>query len=91
MIGLLRKNASKGVPCSWLFVTFARDRGGYSVKAYEKKTRRYVHLVLENVGSIQIRRKDCIMALTSWAAVVISVSKVSYGLQVGCLALHSTL
>jgi hypothetical protein len=51
---------------------------------YEKKKKRYAYLVLENVGNFQLGYKDGIVVLThiAWAAIVASVSEVSYDLQV---------
>ena len=53
-------------------------------KTYEKKKKRYAYLVLENVGNFQLGYKDGIVVLTliAWAAIVTSVSEVSYDLQV---------
>ena len=48
------------------------------------KKKRYAYLVLENVGNFQSEYKDSIVILThtAWAAIVASVFRVSYDLQV---------
>ena len=51
---------------------------------FEKNKKRYAYLVLENVGNFQIRiqgRHSGSHAI-AWAAIVTSVSEVSYDLQV---------
>ena len=60
----------------WIEVTLS--------KAYWKKNKRYAYLVLENVGNFQIRIQGWHSGshAIAWAAIVTSVSEVSYDLQV---------
>ena len=57
---------------------------GNSLQDTLKKKERYVYLISENVGSFQTDARDSIVVLThiAWAAIVTSVFKVSYDLQV---------
>ena len=69
---------------SRIFYTFVFGLGQPFSKTYEKKKKRYAYLVLENVGNFQSEYKDSIVILThtEWAAIVTSVFRVSYDLQV---------
>ncbi len=66
-----KRKWTKACPCLCFFITFARGRGILTLPRLTRKTRRYVHLVLENVGNFQIRHKDCIMALTLWRGLLL--------------------
>ena len=56
-----------------------------SKERIEKKKKRYVYLVGENVGNFQTDARDSIVVLThiAWTAIVTSASKVSYDLHLG--------
>ena len=68
---------------SRIFYTFEFGLGQPFSKTYEKKKKRYVYLVGENVGNFQTDTRDSIVVLThiAWAAIVTSVSEVSYDLH----------
>ena len=56
---------------------------GNSFQDIREKKKRYVYLVGENVGNFQTDTRDSIVVLThiAWAAIVTSVSEVSYDLH----------
>ena len=50
-----------------LFCNFEVGLGELHPKTYEKKKKRYVYLVLENVENFQIDARDSIVVLTLWS------------------------